>query len=80
MLHRTRQSLVRQRTNVEQCTARAPGRTRHRVGQGAQRDSGVTKDYRLSGARDIQGTEAVAGGMRQADNEIATPIGEGMTT
>lgn len=24
MLHRTRQSLVRQPTNVEQCTARAP--------------------------------------------------------
>lgn len=24
MLHRTRQSLVRQSTNVEQCTARAP--------------------------------------------------------
>lgn len=79
MLNRTRQSLVRQPTNVEQCTARAPGRTRHRVGQVAQRDSGVTKDYRLSAAR-LQGAEAVARGLRLADYEMATPIDERMTT
>lgn len=48
MLHRTRQSLVRQPTNVEQCTARAPGRTRHRVGQGRNGTAELLRmiDYR----------------------------------
>jgi transposase len=32
--------------NVEQCPARAPGRTWHRVGQGPQWNGGVAQDHR----------------------------------
>lgn len=39
----------------------------------------LPKDYRLLGAR-LQGAEAVARGLRQADYEMATPIDERMTT
>src|SRR5512144_1217375 len=46
MLHRTRQLLVRQPHDVEQCSAWAPGGAGHRVGQGPSWNRRVAQDHR----------------------------------
>ena len=44
MQHRTRDLLMRQRTQVDQCLARASGRARHRGCAGRQRGEGIARD------------------------------------